>query len=135
MRLKEAELIQDFIARARQMEPQGLVVLGDIESTRELYLEDGDTIFIPAKSNLVTVAGEVKKPNSFPFVPGMTLTSVIAQAGGMTPLAIRWEVKLVRKTKSGTVDAIVDYDAINKNEIKDVPLQPGDNITVPRSPF
>lgn len=87
------------------------------------------------KSKLVTVAGEVKKPNSFPFVPGMTLTSVIAQAGGMTPLAIRWEVKLVRKTKTGTVDAIVDYDAINKNEIKDVPLQPGDNITVPRSPF
>ena len=87
------------------------------------------------KSKLVTVAGEVKKPNSFPFVPGMTLTSVIAQAGGMTPLAIRYEVKVVRKTKNGMVDAIVDYDAINNNQIKDVPLQPGDNITVPRSPF
>jgi polysaccharide export outer membrane protein len=87
------------------------------------------------KSKLVTVAGEVKKPNSFPFVPGMTLTSVIAQAGGMTPLAIRYEVKLVRKTKDGIKDAIVDYDAINNNEIPDVPLQPGDNITVPRSPF
>ncbi len=87
------------------------------------------------KSKLVTVAGEVKKPNSFPFVPGMTLTSVIARAAGMTPLAIRYEVKVVRKTKNGIVDAIVDYDAINNNQIKDVPLQPGDNITVPRSPF
>lgn len=87
------------------------------------------------KSKVVTVAGEVKKPNSFPFLPGMTLTSAIAQAGGMTPLAIEYQVKLVRKTKKGMVDAIVDYNAINNNEIKDVPLQPGDKITVPRSPF
>lgn len=87
------------------------------------------------KSKQVTVAGEVSKPNSFPFVPGMTLTSAIALAGGMTPLAIRWEVKLVRRTKKGSVDAIVDYDAINNNEIKDVMLSPGDKITVPRSPF
>jgi polysaccharide export outer membrane protein len=87
------------------------------------------------KSKHITVAGEVEKPDSFPFVPGMTLTSAIAKAGGMTPLAIRWEVKLVRKTKTGMVDAIVDYDAINNNEIADVELQPGDKITVPRSPF
>ncbi len=85
------------------------------------------------KSKLVTVSGEVKKPNSFPFVPGMTFTSVIARAGGMTPLAVRYRVKLVRKTKKGTVAVDVDYDAINNNEISDVPLQPGDNITVPRS--
>ncbi len=87
------------------------------------------------KSKQVTVAGEVSKPNSFPYQPGMTLTSAIAQAGGMTPLAMRWNVKIVRKTKKGTVDAVVDYDAINNNEIKDVPLQPGDTITVQRSPF
>ena len=87
------------------------------------------------KSKQVTVAGEVEKPNAFPFVPGMTLTSAIARAGGMTPLAVRWEVTLVRKTRKGSVDAVVDYDAINNNEIKDVPLQPGDKITVPRSNF
>jgi polysaccharide export outer membrane protein len=87
------------------------------------------------KSKNVTVAGEVDKPNAFPFVPGMTLTSAIAQAGGMTPLAVRWQVTIVRKTKKGSVDAIVDYDAINNNEIRDVLLQPGDKITVPRSNF
>jgi len=30
---------------------------------------------------------------------------------------------------------VVDYDAINNNEIPDVPLQAGDKITVPQRPF
>lgn len=47
--------------RARLLEPEGL---GDVVSTRELYLEDGDTVFIPAKRNLVTLAGEVMFPTA-----------------------------------------------------------------------
>ncbi len=87
------------------------------------------------KSKQVTVAGEVKEPNSFAYKPGMTLSTAIAQAGGMTTLARSWQVVLVRKTRDGSKKAIVDYDAINNNEIADVPLQAGDKITVPQRAF
>ena len=43
-------------------------------------------------------------------------------------LSIGWTLRL----QPGVV---VDYDAINNNEIPDVPLQAGDNITVPQRPF
>jgi len=87
------------------------------------------------KSKQITVAGEVKEPNSFAYRPGMTLSIAIAKAGGMTTLARSYQVILVRKTSDGNKKAIVDYDAINNNEIADVPLQAGDKITVPQRAF
>lgn len=87
------------------------------------------------KSKRITVAGQVDKPDSFPYTPGMTLTSAIAKAGGMTSLARSSSVILVRKTSDGSKRVIVDYDAINNNEIPDVPLQAGDKITVPERAF
>jgi polysaccharide biosynthesis/export protein VpsN len=86
-------------------------------------------------SKRVVVGGEVKEDGSFAFVPGMTLTDAIAKAGGMTPLARSWRVILVRQTKNGSKRVVVDYDAINDNEIPDVPLQAGDKITVPQRAF
>ena len=96
LRLKEAELIQGFIQRARQLEPQGLVVLGDIDSTRELYLEDGDIVFIPAKSNLVTVAGEVMFPTAVAWRANAGVKDYITKAGGFTRTADTGEVLLRR---------------------------------------
>ena len=86
-------------------------------------------------SKHVIVGGEVEKDGTFPFQPGMTVTDAIAKAGGMTSLARTWQVVLVRKTENGRKRVIVDYDAINNNEIADVPLQAGDKITVPQRPF
>ena len=96
LRLKEAELIQGFIQRARLMEPQGLVVLGDIVSTRELYLDDGDTIFIPARSNLVTVAGEVMFPTAVAWRGNASVKDYITKAGGFTRTADTGDVLLRR---------------------------------------
>jgi len=83
-------------------------------------------------SKRVVVVGEVKKPDSLPYVPGMTLASAIAKVGGVTSLARTWKVVLVRKTGTGNVRVVVDVDAINNNQIPDVPLQAGDRITVPQ---
>ena len=96
LRLKEAELIQGFVARARKLEPQGLVVLGEIASTRELYLEDGDILFLPAKSNLVTVAGEVMFPTAVTWRKGASIKDYITKAGGFTRTAETGEVLLRR---------------------------------------
>jgi protein involved in polysaccharide export with SLBB domain len=103
---------------------------------KEIYTDPSVSVSIKAfNSKTVTVGGEVKKDGSFAYVPGMTLTDAIAKAGGMTSLSRSYKVILVRKTSSGRKRVIVDYDAINNNEIPDVPLQAGDKITVPQRAF
>jgi protein involved in polysaccharide export with SLBB domain len=87
IRLREAELIQSFIARARKLEPQGLVVLGGPEDARDLYLEDGDILFLPAKSRLITIAGEVMFPTAVTWRSGASIKDYIEIAGGYTRTA------------------------------------------------
>src|SRR5699024_4101665 len=58
IRVREAELIQKFVERARQVEPSGRLVVahnGDIQNIR---LQDGDVITIPEKTGAVLVTGE-----------------------------------------------------------------------------
>lgn len=87
LRVKEAELIQSFIARARKLEPQGLVVLEGPAAVRDLYLEDGDILFLPAKSRLITVAGEVRFPTAVTWRKGASIKDYIDKAGGLTRTA------------------------------------------------
>jgi protein involved in polysaccharide export with SLBB domain len=119
------------------LEPQQIseLIRGQLIA-REFFVDPVVVVQIKSfKSKRITVAGQVDKPDSFPYSPGMTLTSAIAKAGGMTSLARSSKVILVRKTKDGTKRVLIDYDAINNNEIPDVPLQAGDNITVPERAF
>ncbi len=84
-------------------------------------------------SKRVVVSGEVKNAGAFTYEPGMTLQSAIARAGGTTSIARTGRVVLVRTTGRGKSRAVeVDLDAITVNDIPDVPLQPGDRITVPQ---
>ena len=103
---------------------------------QQIYSDPSVSVSIKAfNSKTITVGGEVKEEGSFAYVPGMTLTDAVAKAGGMTSLSRSYQVILVRKIKKGRKRVVVDYDAINNNEIPDVPLQAGDKITVPQRAF
>jgi polysaccharide export outer membrane protein len=119
------------------LEPQQISDLIKKRLADEKYFDDPNVIVnIKAlHSKRITVAGEVKEERNFPYENGMTLVDAIAQAGGMTSLSKSGSVILLRKTKRGTRRVLVDYDAITNNDIPDVPLQPGDKITVPQRPF
>jgi protein involved in polysaccharide export with SLBB domain len=96
LRLKEADLVQSFIDRARALEPQGLVVLGESLTARDLYLEDSDVIYIPRKSDLITVAGEVNFPTAVAWQPRTRIKAYITKAGGFTRTAQTEDVLLRR---------------------------------------
>jgi polysaccharide export outer membrane protein len=42
------------------------------------------------------ILGEVTYPGQYPFVPNMTVETAVAIAGGFTPRAYRWDVKVAR---------------------------------------
>jgi polysaccharide biosynthesis/export protein len=67
------------------------------------------------------ILGEVTYPGQYPYVPNMTVETAVAIAGGFTPRAYRWDVKVARN-QGGQVYRI------------SVPLiyalRPGDTITI-----
>lgn len=86
-------------------------------------------------SRKVTVLGEVQKPGSFPFSPGLTLIQAVSQAGGFNSIANLGQLRLTRQSKKGDVTVVVAADAITEGSAPDIPLQAGDRIYVPQRVF
>lgn len=84
LRKEEAELILQWVDRARNIEPSGQVLIAQTEHRDQLLLENGDIIRIPTRDGLVLVSGEVLFPNAVAYSQGMTLEQYIQSAGGFT---------------------------------------------------
>lgn len=84
VRVEEAKLIQDFVKRASLLEPDGVIVVSRGGQVNDIWLEDGDEIVIPQKSDVVQITGEVVMPKSIAFEEGMTLDDYLAAAGGVS---------------------------------------------------
>lgn len=87
VRVQEAKLVQDFVKRASALEPDGVIVISRGSQVQDIWLEDGDEIVIPQKSNVVQVTGEVVMPKAIAYERGMTVDDYLALAGGVTDRA------------------------------------------------
>ena len=77
----------------------------------------------------VYIDGQVNVPNRFPYTNGLTLSAGIKMARGVTAQAAPTKVRLIREGEKPT---IVDFKAIQQGTIKDIELQPGDRVHVPK---
>jgi protein involved in polysaccharide export with SLBB domain len=120
LRQVEVETIFAFIRRAREVEPKGQIVLESLKNAETLPLEDGDTIHIPALSNLVTVHGEVKYPNTQTYREGDSLKAYVKRAGGLSDNADKSEIIVMRP--NGVIDSV--------GSGRGADIGPGDEIIV-----
>lgn len=81
-------------------------------------------------SRRVTILGQVAKPGTFPFTPGLTLIQALSQAGGLTGIANLDRVNLTRRTPTGSRTVVIAIGTIMEGRAADVPLQSGDRIFV-----
>jgi polysaccharide export outer membrane protein len=101
-----------------------------------VWLQAGDTIFIPDNTNLqVFVFGAVKKPGPVPMLQGGLN---LAQAIGSAELRdTGYDFKHVRIIRSLSTTRgellVIDFDKILRGEALPLPLMAGDIIYVPRS--
>lgn len=116
LRTREAELLLQFIERARHAQPKGQVLLTRKGEAPDTLLEDGDVLQVPEQSNLVMVSGEVLLPNALVHEPGAGVQAYIDQAGGYTQNADQARLLVLRQDGS-----VADPAA---------PLQPGDEVMV-----
>lgn len=86
-----------------------------------IYTEAGD----PNQGAIVSVGGEVNRPGSVPFRPGMTMLQALTDAGGKTDFGNLKEVVLLRDGKTTTYD-------LSKvgNAGSSLKLKPNDQIVV-----
>jgi polysaccharide export outer membrane protein len=85
----------------------------------------------------VRVTGAVRTPRSIPYRQGMTVLDVVLEAGGLNEFASGNRTKLYRKGKDKTnVYDIELGDILTKGRLdSNLPLRPGDVITVPERLF
>ncbi|TNH16609.1 polysaccharide biosynthesis/export family protein [Halomonas sp. BL6] len=122
IRAQEAELIQNFVQRARELEPSGRLVVAYNDHIADIRLQDGDVITIPEISDSILISGEVLVPQAAVYRPGMSVIDYIESAGGFTQRADDDHILLVRQ--NGAVE-----------NARNTPLRPGDEILVmPEAP-
>ncbi|MEG3755782.1 polysaccharide biosynthesis/export family protein [Psychromonas arctica] len=123
IRAKEAELVMQFVEKARQVKPLGKVIVSDNGVTANILLEKGDQIVIPHYTDLINVGGEVLVPQAIVYNPNATLDDYVAWAGGFTDRADDERVSIVR-ANGMVVFAKDDKDA------KNIKINRGDQVLV-----
>ncbi len=117
IRVREAELISQFVARVREIKPNGRMVLSENGELQDLRLQDGDIITLPPRTDAILVSGEVYIPQSSIFIRGKTALDYIESAGGFSQHADDDNILVLRP--NGEV-----------RKADDIELQPGDEILV-----
>lgn len=112
-------------------------------------VQPGDIIHV-GSSGVYFVAGEVNRPGIFPIsgalsiglptpsfgmdvVKQMTMLEALTQAGGITPIAARSKMRILRTVDGKREEIIVDQVKLYKGEIADPIIHPDDIIYVPTS--
>lgn len=111
LRKAEAELILQWVERARNVEPNGVVSLAGSNARNDILLEPGDVVRIPRISNLIMVHGDVLFPSAMAYQAGRTVEDYINLAGGFTQSKRNTNVLLLhrdgtfKKVKRGDLDS------------------------------
>lgn len=96
LRAKDAELVKQFIAKARSVEPKGQVVL-DAKNFDDVILEQGDVLMIPERTSVIMVHGEVTFPNGVAWQKGMKAEDYIGEVGGFTQKSNRSKLVVIHQ--------------------------------------
>ncbi|MFT7684592.1 MAG: protein involved in polysaccharide export with SLBB domain [Moritella dasanensis] len=126
LRKAEAEIMLQWIEKARSVEPKGQVILSRGYEADKIILQQGDRIVIPSNKNLVMIHGEVLFPTAIAFNGELTIDDFIAKAGGTNRGSSDFNIVIMRP----------NGEFINANSDLDEEgyVKPGDEIFVLAEP-
>ena len=145
--LNRTERINDLIVRAGGLKPGAYlpgaqfqrarqvigtdirVVVENPQSEGNLLLQDGDTLYIPRRSDVVSIQGAVLNPSTVSYETGLSLRDYISLAGGYTENARVGRSYVIypngRKNRTKQFLGIKRYPEV----------QPGSTVIVPFKPL
>ncbi|MEM7571992.1 MAG: SLBB domain-containing protein [Bacteroidota bacterium] len=99
--------------------------LTDPSQVADFSLEDKDVIFVAPVRSLVTIAGAVRRPQRYEFLPNESLSDLIAFAGGLAGNALDGRVR-VRRVENGEEQVL----SVAAEDANSFPLRNGDEVEV-----
>ncbi len=135
---KQAALLQSqsTLDQLKTNPPVGRLVIHitpDMKNWRgtpaDIAVRDGDVLLIPKKANFIMVAGQVYNPTAISYRPGRSAKWYLNQAGGLTQLANKKGVFVIRADGS-VISSKATAEWWAGNPLGAV-LRPGDTIVVP----
>lgn len=115
---EDADLRAGYVTRGAERLPVDLERLLFTEGRAgDLPLEPYDTVVIPVRPRTVTVAGSVRDPGVFPYLPGRAADYYVRRAGGAGA--------------AGDADGVTVTDASGRMKERSAPLAPDDQVFVP----
>lgn len=128
-----ADLEHSIIIRDGEILPVDfLKAINSGDTLHNIRIKKGDYVFIAQRMEAaVTICGEVKSPHKRLYEPGMGLLETLTAAGWM--LETHWKhVIIIRDSLANPKMYKVDVDGILAGKRKNVRLQAGDVVYVPR---
>lgn len=128
---------QTMLQQLRTNPPIGRVVIHiqpDLKqwqnTSKDVAVRDGDVLFVPKKAGYVMVNGQVFNSTAIGFQPGRSAKWYLSQAGGLTPLADRKGVFVIRADGS-VIAAKNNSSGWWQGDPMSATLRPGDSVVVP----
>ncbi|HET7208143.1 MAG TPA: SLBB domain-containing protein [Terriglobales bacterium] len=125
------------LAQLQASEPIGRVVIHispDMKSWQnteaDVQVRDGDVLFVPKKTGYVMVNGQVFNPTAISYRPGHSAKWYLSQAGGVTQLADKKAVFVIRADGS-VISAKNNSSGWWGGDPMSATLRAGDTIVVP----
>jgi hypothetical protein len=102
-----------------------------VNSSSDIQVRAGDSIYIPKKPNTVMVDGSVFNPTAITFKPGKSAGWYLHQAGGPTNSANKSAIFVIRADGSVVGGAA----GLFTGGVERASLEPGDLVVVPEKAF
>ena len=107
----------------------------DLEKRYARYIHGGNVtvrVSDPA-SHVFYVIGSVNKPGAYKLHSGEVLSQALAEAGGFGEFADPSKIRILRHKETETVVLTVNYNVVRSggDVTADVPVEPGDTVSVP----
>ncbi|HJV36231.1 SLBB domain-containing protein [Geomonas sp.] len=114
----------------QEMDLYAMFLSGD--RSRDLRVENGDTLFVPLIGPVAAVAGEVKRPAIYELKGEKTLPMLLEMAGGITAAADNTRIQ-VERLEDNNARVILDYHPKTRNldnQLSTVPIVDRDLVKV-----
>ncbi len=128
IRAQEARMVTEFVASAREVEPNGRLVVASNGKVADVVLKNGDVITLPSRSESVLLSGEVLVTQALLWKRGMTAREYIDRSGGYSQQADKKRIVLVHA--NGEVTTAEDPLVRAGDEIIVLPRVPVKNLQI-----
>ncbi len=126
---------QTTLESLQNMPPQGRLVIHIssnmqrwANTSADIQVRAGDTLYVPKKPNVVLVDGSVYNPTAITYKPGKSAGWFLKQAGGPTNVAEKKATFVIRADGS----VVGGSGGLFSGGVESAAMQPGDMVIVPQ---